>query len=231
MPFAALRALFAGRLPALVMFDLDGTLIDSVPDIARALDATLRAHDLPPAGEARVRQWVGRGSRQLLREALGFAAGIAPAGVDAEPLGRALETYQAIYLRDCTRDTRMLPGAAELVAALHGAGVKTACVTNKPQAITVRVLEHFALLEHFDAVLGGGSGVAAKPDPAPLVLLMERLGVDADQALMVGDSRHDVRAARAAKVAVICRANGYNHGEDIRAEDPDAVVSELRELL
>ncbi len=231
MSFAPLRALFAGRLPALVMFDLDGTLIDSVPDISRALDAALRAHGLAPAGEARAKRWVGRGSRQLLRDALAYGGALEPERVDAKELERALADYLAIYLDDCTRDSRLLPGAMELVEALGDAAVTIACVTNKPQAITERVLGHFSLLERFDAVLGGDSGIAPKPDPAPLLVLMRRFAAGASESLMIGDSRHDVRAARAAGIAVIACADGYNHGEDIRSERPDRVIDSLGELL
>ena len=213
------------------MLDLDGTLIDSVPDISRALDATLRARNLPAAGAARARRWVGRGSRQLLRDALAFGAALEPGQVDTQELERALGDYLARYLDDCTRDTRVLPGAAELIEALRGAGVKAACVTNKPLAIAERVLAHFFLPGRFDTVIGGDSGAAPKPDPAPLLAVMRRLAVEARETVMIGDSRHDVRAARAAGIAVIACANGYNHGEDIRGEGPDLVIDTLGELL
>ena len=231
MRFAALRTLFAGRLPALVMFDLDGTLVDSVPDISRALDATLHARNLPRAGVARARRWVGRGSRQLLRDALAFGGMREPGDVDAQELERALGDYLARYLDDCTRDTRVLPGAMELIEALRGAGVRTACVTNKPLAIAERVLAHFFQPGCFDTVIGGDSGAAPKPDPASLQAVMTRLAVGARDTVMIGDSRHDVRAARAAGIAVIACANGYNHGEDIRSEGPDLVIDRLGELL
>lgn len=228
MPFAQIRALFAGRLPALAIFDLDGTLIDSVPDIARCVDAALQALGLAAVGEARVRGWVGRGSRGLLRDALTFSLDAAP---DEALLQRALDDYLARYLADCTRDTHLLPGAMELIEALGGAGVRLCCVTNKPGAITRRVLAHFGLLIRFDTVLGGDSGAGVKPDPGPLLNLMARYSIAADDTLMIGDSRHDVGAARAAGVRVICREHGYNHGEDIRDEAPDLVVTQLCALL
>lgn len=226
--FRGLRALRGGALPQLVLFDLDGTLIDSVPDIARAVDRTLLALGLPPAGAHRVRGWVGRGSRRLIAESL-RAAG------RAEPpealLDTALAHYLEDYLADCVRDTQPFPGARELLRALGGAGVACACVTNKPEAITRRILDGLGLAAAFGCVVGGDSGAGVKPAPGPLQRAMAAIGAGAAETVMVGDSRHDVEAARAAAVPVVCVRGGYNHGEDIRASAPDAVIDSLFELL
>jgi len=228
---ALIRRLFDGRLPALAMFDLDGTLVDSVPDIARAVDATLAARGYAPAGNDRVRGWVGRGSRNLVREALAHAADAAPGQVAEELLDEALAFYLARYLEDCTGATTLMPGAAELLASLRAAGVALACVTNKPIAITGRLLGALLPDAGFAAVLGGDSGAGTKPAPGPLFAAMAQTQVPPGAALMIGDSRHDVHAARAAGVRVICVSGGYNHGEDIRLEAPDLVVDGLGELL
>ena len=111
MAHALIRRLFEGRLPALAMFDLDGTLVDSVPDIARALDATLAARGFAPAGRERVRHWVGRGSRNLVREALAHAVDVAPQQVAEDLLDEALAVYLARYLEDCAGATTLMPHA------------------------------------------------------------------------------------------------------------------------
>lgn len=231
MAHALIRRLFDGRLPALAMFDLDGTLVDSVPDIARALDATLAARGFAPAGSERVRHWVGRGSRNLVREALAHAADAAPEQLAEDLLDEALGFYLARYLEDCAGATTLMPGAAALLASLRAAGVALACVTNKPIAITERLLGALLPDAGFAAVLGGDSGAGVKPAPGPLLAAIAKARTLPCAALMVGDSRHDVDAARAAGVRVICVAGGYNHGEDIRREAPDLVVDGLGELL
>jgi phosphoglycolate phosphatase len=228
MAHALIRDLFGGELPALAMFDLDGTLVDSVPDIARAVDATLADFELPAAGQERVRDWVGRGSRRLLADAFTHALGEAPAELLLE---QALSRYLQRYLEDCSAGTVLLPGAAELLAALRAQGVALACVTNKPQAITRRLLEALRIDGVFAACIGGDSGAGTKPDPGPLRAIMAQLGAAPAQALMIGDSRHDVDAARAAGVQVIALEGGYNHGESIVAAAPDRVIGALGELL
>lgn len=228
---ALIRRLFDGGLPALAMFDLDGTLIDSVPDIARALDATLAARGFAPAGSDRVRHWVGRGSRNLVREALAHAVAAAPDRITEDLLDEALAFYLARYLDDCAGATTLMPGAAALLASLRARGVALACVTNKPIAITERVLGALLADAGFAAVLGGDSGAGVKPAPGPLLVAMAQARTPPSAALMIGDSRHDVHAARAAGVRVIGVAGGYNHGEDIRIEAPDLVVDGLGELL
>jgi phosphoglycolate phosphatase len=211
------------------MFDLDGTLIDSVPDIARSVDRTLLALGLGPVGAACVRGWVGRGSRRLLADALAAAAGGA---ATPEPLlDAALAFHLEDYLADCVRETRPFPGARELLRALGSAGVLRACVTNKPAAITARILDGLGLATDFGCVVGGDSGAGVKPAPGPLLRAMDALDADTALTVMVGDSRHDVEAARAAGVPVVCVRGGYNHGEDIRLAAPDRVIGSLFELF
>lgn len=227
--FPRLRSVLGGRLPVLVMLDLDGTLVDSVPDIANALDAALQAAGHPQVGVERVRNWVGRGSRVLAHRALVHVGGDNdPPETDVDAL---LAAYLARYRERCTTLTSALPGAAALLATLAARGVRLACVTNKPASIAACVIEHVFPEVRFDVLVGGDSGAGAKPDPGPLRMALEQLDSDAAAALMIGDSRNDVLAARAAAVAVVCVANGYNHGEDVRDSQPDLVVDSLCELL
>lgn len=228
MPLDRLRGLLAGRLPVLALLDLDGTLVDSAPDIARALDAALAAAGHAPVGEARVRAWVGRGSRTLVQQALAHQRGATAPGHEVEAL---LAAYLQRYCADCVALTGAMPGAPALLAALAAHGVRLACVTNKPEGIAARVLAHVFPAVRFELLVGGDSGAGVKPAPGPLRAVLGQLGVAPGDALMIGDSRHDVHAARAAGVAVACVANGYNHGEDVRDEHPDLVVDSLLELL
>lgn len=215
-----------GRQPEALLFDLDGTLIDSVPDLASAVDQTLRQAGLPAAGEALVRGWVGNGARKLLERALNHTKGTAD---DAE-LDALLPVFFECYEACCADHTVAYPGVEAALKAWHVAGVKLACVTNKPERFAVKIVHHFGWGEIMPVVLGGDSLPTKKPAPEPLWVACERLGVAVENTIMVGDSVNDVSAARAANMPVIAVPYGYNYGSDIREAGPDMVVESLDTL-
>ncbi|WP_110664759.1 phosphoglycolate phosphatase [Salinicola halophilus] len=212
----------------LVAFDLDGTLIDSVPDLAAALDATLEAHDLAPAGEARVRDWVGNGSRKLVERALAFALGRDP---DASALDAALEDFLGRYAEAPCRRTRVYSGVKEALEALAERDLILCVITNKPQAFIAPILATLGLDRYFDATLGGDSLSEKKPHPMPLWHLATHFDVAPSSCLMVGDSRHDIEAGRRAGFRTLAVPYGYNHGEPVAASAPDGLVESLGELV
>jgi len=212
-------------VPKLVMFDLDGTLVDSVADIALALNRALGDMALPEVSEVQVRTWVGRGASRLVYCVLEHQH--RPADLHDALLARFMTRYQASVCEVST----VYPGARELVLACRKAGIYLACVTNKPYAPARALLEALDLLEPFDLLLGGDSLPHKKPHPAPLQHCLQQFGVESEQALMVGDSRNDVEAARAAGVRCVALPWGYNHGEPIEACQPDWLVESLIELL
>ena len=207
-----LRALCAGELPRLVMFDLDGTLIDSVPDLAEAVDRMLVEMGRAPAGVEKVRDWVGNGARVLVRRAL--AGGLDHAAVGEAETEEALARFLDIYA-DCHHLTALYPGVHELLEALSTAAVELAVVTNKPERFVAPLLEQVGLGGYFRWIIGGDTLPQQKPDPAALLQVMRLAGVEAAQALFVGDSRNDVLAARAAGVPCIAVSYGYNHGRPL----------------
>ena len=223
-----LRELCAGELPRLVMFDLDGTLIDSVPDLAAAVDRMLLELGREPAGVLRVREWVGNGARVLVRRAL--AGGIDHAAVDDAEAAAALERFLDIYA-DCHDLTELYPGVHELLEALSTAAVELAIVTNKPERFVAPLLEQVGLGGYFRWIIGGDTLPQQKPDPAALLQVMRLAGVSPSQSLFVGDSRSDVLAARAASVPCVAVSYGYNHGRPVVEEEPQLVVDSLAELL
>ncbi len=223
-----LRALCAGELPRLVMFDLDGTLIDSVPDLAEAVDRMLVEMGRAPAGVEKVRDWVGNGARVLVRRAL--AGGLDHAAVGEAETEEALARFLDIYA-DCHNLTALYPGVHELLEALSTAAVELAVVTNKPERFVAPLLEQVGLGGYFRWIIGGDTLPQQKPDPAALLQVMRLAGVEAAQSLFVGDSRNDVLAARAAAVPCIAVSYGYNHGRPIAEERPSLVVDSLAELL
>jgi|UniRef100_A0A931GB81 phosphoglycolate phosphatase len=223
-----LRALCGGELPRLVMFDLDGTLIDSVPDLAEAVDRMLVELGRAPAGVARVRDWVGNGARVLVRRAL--AGGLDHSAVGEAETEEALARFLDIYA-DCHHLTALYPGVHELLEALSTAAVELAVVTNKPERFVAPLLEQVGLGGYFRWIIGGDTLAQQKPDPAALLQVMRLAGVEATQSLFVGDSRNDVLAARAAAVPCVAVSYGYNHGRPIAEEQPSLVVDNLAELL
>lgn len=223
-----LRALCAGELPRLVMFDLDGTLVDSVPDLATAVDRMLVELGREPAGVERVRQWVGNGARVLVRRAL--AGGLDHSAVGEAESEEALARFLDIYA-DCHELITLYPGVHELLEALSTAAVELAVVTNKPERFVAPLLEHVGLGGYFRWIIGGDTLPQQKPDPAALLQVMRLAGVSQEQSLFVGDSRSDVLAARAAGVPCVAVSYGYNHGRPVAEEEPQLVVDSLAELL
>ncbi|MBD9657522.1 phosphoglycolate phosphatase [Pseudomonas sp. PDM12] len=223
-----LRALCAGELPRLVMFDLDGTLVDSVPDLATAVDRMLVELGREPAGVERVRQWVGNGARVLVRRAL--AGGLDHSAVGEAESEEALARFLDIYA-DCHELITLYPGVHELLEALSTAAVELAVVTNKPERFVAPLLEQVGLGGYFRWIIGGDTLPQQKPDPAALLQVMRLAGVSQAQSLFVGDSRTDVLAARAAGVPCVAVSYGYNHGRPVAEEAPQLVVDSLAELL
>jgi phosphoglycolate phosphatase len=210
-----------------IFFDLDGTLIDSVPDLALAVDAMLRQLGLPPRGEARVREWVGNGADNLIRRAL---AGDLAGEVPAERVECARPLFKAAYREHLCVHTRVYPGVREGLTTLRARGYRLACITNKPTEFAVPLVEQLGIGVFFEQVLGGDCTPAKKPAPDALLLTAERMRVPIGDVLMVGDSRNDVLAARHAGCPVAAVPYGYNHGEDIRAAQPDVVIDSLDRL-
>lgn len=210
-----------------VAFDLDGTLIDSVPDLAAATNATLAELNLPLATELQVRSWVGNGAKVLMTRALTFALGHQ---VSEQKLSQTMPTFMHHYGQHLEKHSSLYPEVLATLNALKSAGYRLAVVTNKPYEFTVPLLKAFALTELFDFVLGGDSLAKMKPDPMPLQHLMAQWNIKTEQLLMVGDSKNDILAAKSANVAVIGLTYGYNYGEPISASNPDMVCDDFGQI-
>jgi len=211
----------------MILFDLDGTLLDSAPDLAFSVNVMLARFGRAPCGEEDVRAWVGNGTARLLGRAL-------TGRLDGDPgpalVAEALPVFMAAYAENTLVRSALYPGARETLAALAEAGYALGCVTNKAGRFTVPVLRGLGLLDTFGIVLSGDSLPEMKPHPAPLLHAAAHFGVAPGDSLLVGDSITDIQAARAAGFAVVCMSYGYNHGQDIREARPDAVLDSLMEL-
>ncbi len=212
----------------LVLIDLDGTLVDSVPDLAYSVDQTLLRLGLPLRGEAAVRTWVGNGVKTLVERAL---TNDLHQPADPTVLAQALAIFMEIYAENTSQRSRIYPGVLEGLDFLQSCqALKVACVTNKAEQFTHKLLKDLGLFEHFALIVSGDTLPEKKPHPLPLLYAAEQLGISTSEAIMIGDSKSDVKAARAAGFKMIAVSYGYNHGEDIRDYQPDAVVNSLAEL-
>jgi len=212
-----------------VLFDLDGTLLDTAADISLALNRALAEQRLTSLPEAQVRVLIGRGVPGLIERAV---ARLAAAGESADA-GVLLERFHFHYERIHELDeiqTRVYPGVAAGLAELYALGLGLAVVTNKPKKAAVDLLTRLDLSQWIDVAVGGDTGLYRKPHPQPLLTACEELEVLPAQALMVGDSLTDVLAARAAGLAVVCVPYGYNEGADPRALPCDAFVESVGAL-
>lgn len=194
------------RSPRAILFDLDGTLVDSAPDITAAVNELLAGRDLPPLRLDQVKAMIGGGIRKLVERA--FAASGTPL------LGSALDeanlVMAPIYRRHLTGRTRLMPGVREVLTHLHLSGIAMGVVTNKPQLAAREILLHFGLTDYLGAIVGGDAVTYLKPAPDAVLLALDQLQVEPRDTLMVGDSSADVAAARAAGVAVILLRGGYS---------------------
>lgn len=212
----------------LILFDLDGTMVDTVPDLATAIDTMQTGLGLPPRGEDKVRLWVGNGMDRLVKRALTDDPDGEP---DADLYARGRALFMDAYAERPCDKSRFYPGVQAILDHLKASGYKLGCITNKGSRFTDTLLRMIGIYDDFDLVLSGDSLPRSKPDPLPLIHAGETLGIAREKMLMIGDSVTDIRAARAAGVDVVCVSYGYNHGGDIRDAAPDRVVDSLAELI
>ena len=211
----------------MILIDVDGTLVDSVPDLTFCVDEMMQRLGREPWGEARVRNWVGNGVERLVERALSGELDGVPekAAYDA-----AYPIFLELYADNTSKRSRLYPGVREGLDYLTGAGYRLGCVTNKAERFTVPLLKDLGVHDAFRIVVSGDTLPYKKPHPAPLLHAAEFFKVAPEKSLMVGDSISDVKAARAAGFMIACVPYGYNHGDDIRLAAPDVVIESLAGL-
>ena len=213
--------------PEIILIDVDGTLVDSVPDLAFCVDEMMQQLGREPWGETRVRDWVGNGVERLVRRALTGKLEGEPADDEFE---KAYPVFLDLYADNTSKRSLLYPGVREGLDYLKAAGYALGCVTNKAAQFTIPLLKDLGVYDDFSIVVSGDTLEHKKPHPAPLLHAAEFFKVDPANALMVGDSVSDVKAARAAGFSVACVPYGYNHGEDIRVAKPDLVIESIAAL-
>lgn len=203
------------------LIDLDGTMVDTLGDFEAVLNETWRELGLRVVERAFIERTIGKGSEHLIRSTL------AHVGAPASLFEAAWGHYQRNYLQLNGDHATVYPGVVEGLTAFRARGWKLACLTNKPAAFAIPLLEKKGLSGFFQAVFGGDSFARQKPDPLPLFKACEALGSEPARTLMVGDSSNDARAARAAGCPVVLVSYGYNHGKPASEVDADGVVERL----
>lgn len=207
-----------------VVIDLDGTLLDTAPDLADAAARMLEELGLPQVGLDTIKTYIGNGVSRLVKRVLTRDMQAEP---DAQLFARALPVYEKHYAQVVSRQSRPYPGVVEGLQALRAAGFHLACITNKAEKFTVPLLKDTGLFDYFELILSGDTLPKKKPDPLPLLHACQHFGIEPRQLLLIGDSLNDAQAARAAGCPVFCVPYGYNRGRSVNELDLDAVVPTL----
>jgi phosphoglycolate phosphatase len=205
----------------LLIFDLDGTLIDSVPDITDAINKTFDELGIERVSEEEVRNYLGNGARTLIERALRGKN-------DEELLQKTLKIFKNHYKNNVCNKTAMYPGVKETLEKLPH---KKAIVTNKPYEFVGEILKTLEIDGYFEMYIGGESLPEKKPSPLPLLYVCEKMGYKPSEAVMIGDSKNDILAARNAGIKSVAVNYGYNYGEDVSVYKPDIIIDDFRKLL
>ena len=215
----------------LLIFDFDGTLIDSVPDLADATNTMLTTLGKDTYPIETIRNWIGNGSRLLVERALVGKVEVAEGELMVEEADHAEQIFFEAYKNLSGSKTVAYPDVDDGLKKLHAAGYTLALVTNKPIRFVPKILQSFGWQDLFSEVMGGDSLAVKKPDPAPLLHVCETLNVSVEQAVMIGDSRNDMLAGQNANMDTLGLSYGYNYGQDIRELNPTEAFDHFADLV
>ena len=215
----------------LLIFDFDGTLIDSVPDLADATNTMLTTLGKDTYPIETIRNWIGNGSRLLVERALVGKVEVAEGELMVEEADHAEQIFFEAYKNLSGSKTVAYPDVDDGLKKLHAAGYTLALVTNKPIRFVPKILQSFGWQDLFSEVMGGDSLAVKKPDPTPLLHVCETLNVSVEQAVMIGDSRNDMLAGQNANMDTLGLSYGYNYGQDIRELNPTEAFDHFADLV
>jgi phosphoglycolate phosphatase len=208
-----------------IVIDLDGTLLDTAPDLAEAASRMAAELNLPAITLDTIKTYIGNGVSRLVKRVLTREMDAEP---DATLFGKALPVYEKHYAEVVSRESRPFPGVVDGLESMKNMGFRLACITNKAEKFTVPLLKDTGLHDYFELILSGDSLPKRKPDPLPLLHACEFFGIAPTNLLLIGDSLNDTQAARAAGCHVFCVPYGYNRGRSVEELDLDAVVPSLQ---
>jgi phosphoglycolate phosphatase len=214
----------------LILFDLDGTLIDSAPDLAKAVNHMLVQFGRDPYDLHTIHHWVGNGAQMLVKRALHGKRDIEAESIDQGLFEKTLASFMAYYRAHLCEETHTYAHVPQTLQELKARGYTMAIVTNKPTAFVSPILGRLQIAHYFDAYLGGDSLPVKKPDPTPLLHLCRQMESPVLETLMVGDSKNDILAANACGMDSVGVSYGYNYGEDISIYKPTCIIDDFKNL-
>lgn len=215
---------------SLLIFDLDGTLIDSAPDLAHAVNLTLQDFDRAMFDENTIRHWVGNGAKVLIERALSGSTDVNPS-LPQDLVNQALERFFVHYRNHTCEKTQAYDGVSDGLKTLKNAGFTLAIVTNKPYEFVPTILQQLDWDKLFSIVLGGDSLAVKKPDPLPLLTVCEKFNTAPINSYMIGDSKNDILAGQNAGMDTLGLSYGYNYGQDIRDFLPTHTFDDFKALV
>ncbi len=224
------NGILMGKVDAikLLCFDLDGTLVNSVPDLRLALNAMLDEHQLAHCADTEIQNWVGKGIPKLVERALEHVA----ENNDWQLFfAQALSSFEKHYQYYLYSASALYPGVAQTLPILKERGYKIALVSNQPEQFLPGLLQGFNIADYFDLLIGGDTLSQSKPDAMPVNFACDYFQVSKAQTVMIGDSANDILAGQNAKVQTIAVTYGYNYGEPLATLNPDYIINEFNELL
>ncbi|HAY41129.1 MAG TPA: phosphoglycolate phosphatase [Gammaproteobacteria bacterium] len=213
--------------PKLIMIDVDGTMVDSVPDLAYCVDQTMILMGRDVWGEEKVRHWVGNGVPKLVERSI---SGTLEGKVNRKDFEKAYDIFLELYAQNTSVRSCLYDGVMEGLSYIKDQGYLLGCVTNKAEQFTLPILKDLGIIDNFKIVISGDTLEKKKPDPLPLIYAANFFGVRPEESIMLGDSISDVTASRAAGYNVICMSYGYNHGNNIYDSRPDLVIDSMEDL-
>ncbi len=215
--------------PEMVLIDLDGTLVDSVPDLAWCMNETLTTFGFPTHDIEKIKTWIGQGATYLIDQAINSESNTLE--VHSTTFNNAFTFFLDLYADNLSKRSQLYPFVKETLEWFRQQNIKIGCVTNKNEAFSIPLLSDMGIRDYFEIVISGDTLPLKKPDPAPLLHGAHFFNVSPHNSLMIGDSITDIKAARNAGFPVICTSYGYNHGIDIATANPDAVIDSFAELI
>jgi len=218
------------RNKKLILFDLDGTLIDSGPDLALSLNLMLEELQRATFDETAIHEWVGNGALTLVKRALSGSVTV-DENLDEQFVNKALKIFLRLYKKNVCVKTKLFPNVKNTLRTLHDDGYTLSIVTNKPYEFVPEILKTLEVDAYFKLILGGDSLEEKKPSPLPLLHACKELGFTPIESLMVGDSKNDILAAKAANIQSLAVTYGYNYGEDVSVYEPDGVIEDFKNIL
>jgi len=213
-----------------IIFDFDGTLIDSSPDLTLAVNHMLAQIGRPSFTQDKVHEWVGNGALTLVRRALSGSV-VIDEHLEVAFVENALDIFLTFYAQNLCVATQLYPNVKETLTQLQNHGYKLVIVTNKPSDFVAPILKGLEIESFFEFYLGADSLEKKKPDPMPLLYVCKKLKIGIDECVMIGDSKNDIVASKRAKMQSVGVTYGYNYGEDISVYNADQIVDDIADIL